>query len=211
LEKITAFRFDLFGDYSRNFWELSEQALFESSIMVIWRVAVDSHSDGLTLQKLKKQILQNLKDDGLKREFRRLLKEIQFEEKIKNLKPAIQEIRHNYIAHFNLGKHVSPTPKQIEERTIRFSELKKFRNALNSLFDLLCFGHNAVLPFDYFQLPGNRPTDIEKLLDGVARDSGILNVPEIDLYTWPSRREKLKREDLELINKYRIKFGLPEV
>lgn len=66
LEKAEAFRFDLFGNYSRTFWELLKQSLFETSVMVVWRVAVDSHSDGLTLQKLKNRFFKILKTMILK-------------------------------------------------------------------------------------------------------------------------------------------------
>ena len=68
----------------------------------------------------------------------------------------------------------------------------------------------AVLPHDYLYPPGIKSTDIEKLLDSVARDSGVLNVPENDPYTWSLRREEFKKADLEIINKYRVQFGLPE-
>jgi hypothetical protein len=46
LDKIAAFRFDLFGDYSRNFWELSRQALFEASVMAIFRRQFRSYGAG---------------------------------------------------------------------------------------------------------------------------------------------------------------------
>jgi len=107
LEKLFSFRFDLFTPFNQNFWALIEQALFETCIMIVWRVGVDSHAEGLTLQQLKKEVLHNLKDD-YKEEFRRLVKGANFEKTISSVKPTISKIRHNYIAHFNL-KHTYKT------------------------------------------------------------------------------------------------------
>jgi len=212
LEKFFTFRFDLFAPvpYSGSFWFLAEQALFETCVMVIWRVVTDTNSEGLTLRQLKNDIFQNLSSHH-KAEFAKLFQSTNFEEKISRGEPAIIELRGNYIAHLNRLKHTSPKFADIEERALLFSELKKIQEAINSFFKVLCFDcERPVLLFNYLHPPGNRPTDIEKLLDGVARDSGILNLPENDPHAWPLRREKLKKEDLELINKHRVKFGLPE-
>jgi hypothetical protein len=212
LGKILAFRFDLFTPFDQNFWILVEGALFETCVMTIWRIGVDTRSEGLTLRQFKNCIAQNLTSKAYKIEFEKLVKEIRFEKTVSRIEPAIKEIRHNYIAHFNLDKHLSPTPTEIKERTILFSELKKFRDALNEMFELFCFGCvYGVLPIDYQCPPKGKKTDIEQLLDNVVKESGLLNLPEKDPMIWPMLREKWKKENvIEIVNGYRIKFGLPE-
>lgn len=213
LEKVLAFRFDLFTPFHQNFWTLVEGSLFETCVMTIWRIGVDSRSEGLTLGQLKNCISQNLRSEAYKIEFHKHVKEIQFEKTVSRIEPAIEEIRHNYIAHFNLDKHINPSPAELKERTLLFSEAKRFRNSLNAMFELLCFGHvYGVLPIDYLCPPKEKSTDIEQLLDSVVRDSGILNLPEKDPNIWPMLREKWKKENvIGIINEYRLKFGLPEV
>jgi len=212
LEKILTFRFDLFTPFDQNFWILVEGALFETCVMTIWRIGVDE-KDSFTIRQLKSSISRNLKNENYKIEFKKLVKEIQFEETVSRIKPFIREIRHNYIAHFNLQKHVNPTSAEIKERTLLFSELKSFRNALNKMFELLCFGHiSGVLPIDYQCPPKSKSTDIDQLLDSVVQNSGIINLPEKDPAIWPMLREKWVKENIiGIINGYRIKFGLPEV
>jgi hypothetical protein len=212
LERIFPFRFDLFTPFHQDFWVLVEQALFESSVMIVWRVGVDSRSEGLTLQQLKNEILRNLKSD-FKDEFQKLIKAASFEKTISKIKPTIGKIRHDYIAHFNLNHHVKPTSAGIKERTLLFSDLKEFQVMLNSIFWLLCFDcRREVLPIDYLYPSKEQQTDIEELLDAIVKNSGILNLPEKDPMIWPKLREKWEQKgDIKTVNRYRLKFGLPEV
>ncbi len=214
LENLLSFPFDLFLPGPRYFWNLVEEALFETCVMTIWRVAVDSSfEEGLTIRQLKNEILQHLNSDENREEFKRLLRKVNFDQAIARVEPVIREIRHSYIAHFHLEKHVNPPP---EERVLLFSEVQKFRDALNSLFELLCFGHGkATLPFEYhpdLRYPkANRFTDIELLLDNVAQYSPLLNMPEQNPTQWVHTREKLKDQEIEMLNKYRVRFGLSRV
>ena len=60
LEKILAFPFELFDPISpRHFWKLVENALFDSCVLIIWKVAVDNDfGEGITLQQFKNEIIQ---------------------------------------------------------------------------------------------------------------------------------------------------------
>jgi len=220
LEKMFAFPFDLFQPPPppRHFWNLTEIALFEACVMIVWRVAVDnSFGEGLTLQQLKNEIFQHLREENHRDQFRKALKEIGFESATSTFRPKIKEIRHNYIAHFNLGRRVNPTPEQIRQRTLLFSELKKCCDTLNSFFDLLCFSHQrAVLPIEYHPdvlhpAGVDRRSDVELLLDSLARDSFFLRFPEEDPDFWSLYRKNLTERQIETLNQYRAKFGLPGV
>ena len=220
LEKILSFPFDLFQPMpgTKNFWKLVENALFETCVLIIWRVGVDNvYNEGLTLQQLKNQIFQHLRREDYHIQLKDIFKKGHFDGRISSLEPKIREIRHNYIAHYNLAKNVSPTPEQIKQRPLLLSELKQYQNTLNDYFDLLCFGHQrALLPIDYHPdvihpVGTDSRSDIERLLDNVARESSLLNLPENNPDHWNAFRRNLSKENIQTINKYRVKFELPPV
>ncbi|MEK7727814.1 MAG: hypothetical protein AAB354_05330, partial [candidate division KSB1 bacterium] len=115
LEKLFAFPFALFvGPISRGFfWKLTENALFDSCVLIIWKVAVDNDFEkGVTLQKFKGRILKHLRNDVLLKEFKKALKETDFKKAFPIYESKILELRHNYIAHLNLEKHTKPTSQE---------------------------------------------------------------------------------------------------
>jgi hypothetical protein len=56
-----------------------------------------------------------------------------------------------------------------------------------------------------------RTTDIDELLDNVARKSHLLNLPESAPFLCASVFSELSDFELATINQYRVKFGLPVV
>jgi len=214
LEKIYSFPFDLLWLSTSNFWNLVNNALFESCIMIIWRAAMDnSYAESLTIQQLKNEISRHI-NDSYRDQFREELRGLNFESTVESVKSKIVEIRHNYIAHYNFEKDVNPTTEDIERRKILFSELKKYLNTLTSFFDLLCFGHQrALLPLDYHPdvinpIGVDSRSDIEQLLDLIAKNSDLLNLPEQNPNMWDIERKNISQEGLNILNTYRIKFGL---
>lgn len=213
LEEIFAFPFDLLQSEppSRNFWNLVTDALFETSVMIIWRVAVDTRNEVLTLQMLKNEIRQHLKTEDYRKQFQEAIKKVQFEKTVSAYKSKIEELRDNYFAHLNRVKNTNPTPDQVKQRTFLFSELKRYRDELNLFFNLLCFGHQkALFPWDYYPDVGNS-TDIKRILDNIARESALLNLPENNPAFWSIYRKNLSEHELKLLNEYRAKFELQPV
>ncbi len=193
------------------FWGLIEYSLFEACTMIAWRVSVDSSSEnGLTLRQIKNGVFQHLKADEYRNEFRKILREKNFEAVVEKIEPTIGEIRHNYIAHFNLEKHIYLTP---EQKTLRVSDLRKITDELNAFFKVLCFGHTRmIMPLEYqpdFRRPKlNRLADVQKVLATLAKDNHLLNMPEQSPDQWAVTRQKMKPDDLDLIHEYRIRLGL---
>ena len=219
LDKVLSFPFDLFqpSPVPRHFWNLVQNALFETCVMVIWRVAVDNRSEGLTLQQLKNKIRENLCKEDYREQFGKTLKKVDFEKGVSTFRPKIEELRHNYIAHFNLVKNVNPTPEQIKQRSLLVSEVREYNDALKRFFRVLCFGRQReLLPAGYHldvihPVGSDGRSDIEKLLDNVAKDSPVLNMPERDPDYWLHFSEGFSEQEVETFNGYRVKFGLPEV
>ena len=54
-------------------------------------------------------------------------------------------------------------------------------------------------------------TDLEDILDSIARNSFLLNMPEEHPDRWGHHRKRLGKKELDLLNKYRVKFDLPEL
>ena len=216
LEKIAAFPFHLFAPLENPFWKTVYECLFETSVMVIWRIAVDTHHDALTIRRLKNGVRKNMREHHSLGLLDAELRRIHFTRDLSLIEDRVRDLRHNYIAHFSDSWNIDPDPEMVKERMIRLSELQEACELVNSLFRLLCFGHGrGVLPIQYdpsVRRPagaGSRP-DIERILDSMARDSALLNMLERERDYWISYRKQLPERDLYELNRYRRKFGLPE-
>ena len=67
------------------------------------------------------------------------------------------------------------------------------------------------IPYDSRVLRHDEKTDIEEILDGIAKNSFFLNMPERYPERWKYRRPDLTGDRLKNFNHYRRKFDLPEV
>jgi hypothetical protein len=65
--------------------------------------------------------------------------------------------------------------------------------------------------YDSRALRHHEKTDIEEILDGIARNSFFLNMPERHPERWKYRRPNLSGDKLKSFNHYRRKFDMPEV
>jgi hypothetical protein len=216
LEKLAEFPFDLFVYPPSPMWQLAYDALFETSVMIVWRVGVDKDAKVLTIPKLVSQVKDNLRQGTYRYELEDALHAMKFDEAIAKLERPIMLLRQNRLAHFNTKWNLEPSPDQINQSRLQLSHLKEAAHTLNSLFNFVCFGHEyALLPDPYspdvYHAPdADARSDVEKLLDLVARNSVLLNVPERQPDLWPHWRGGLSREELGVLNKYRAKFGLPK-
>lgn len=212
LDKLLNFPFDLFSPMpgQRTFFSIVRANLFEFSILTAWKMVEDT----LTLRRFKNEIRQHIRCK-YKNSFDVALKETKFERQIKPLVKPLKTLRDKRIAH--LDKDFNLSSQQIKEMRVSLSDLRVLRDALNQLFEVLCFGYQRhVLPIEYnpevWHPPGvDARSDIERLLDNVARDSPLLNMPENEPDRWPYFREGLPTDVLQVLNEYRRKFGLPEV
>jgi len=213
LDKLLSFPFDLFLPMpgQRTFFNIVLWNLFDFSILTACKLVEDT----LTLRSFKNEIRQNIRSKEYKSGFDAVLKEIKFERQIRPLRDRIKTLRDKRIAHLDKDFHLSP--QQIKEMRVSLSDLMMLRDALNQLFELLCFGRQrSVVPIEYNPEVRHPPgvdarSDIEKLLDNIARDSPLSNMPENEPDRWPYFRQGLPMDVLQLLNEYRRKFGLPEV
>jgi hypothetical protein len=214
IERIEEFPFKVFLPLTDNgiFWRLTKSALIEKSLMIIWRVVVDTGSDSLTVRHFKNEVLQHIPDSAVKEQLCTTLRNIDFESRMTKLKDKVVSIRHNYLAHLNREMNINPDPLQIADVSISLKELAGILNTAQDLFNTLCFNeYHSLWYLGYLDSTrNNRITDIDKLLDSIARNSWCLNLPEQDPEDWERFRPKLTADELATINAYRRRFRLPE-
>lgn len=100
----------------------------------------------------------------------------------------------------------------VPEPTLVASSLADLRDTtqrVNALFDAVCFDTEYhLLPVEY---EGDR-SDLDRILDAVAKTSSILNSPELSPDRWAyTKAYSINAENLAHINRYRRKLKLPEV
>jgi ABC-2 type transport system permease protein len=106
IENIEAFPFDLLvgPPADRIFWQLTKNALIISSMMIIWRIAVDKNRKGtkpkLTLNSFHDDILNNLRDESAKNYLISRLNAVKFEERMEILSEKVRFWRHNYLKNY---------------------------------------------------------------------------------------------------------------
>ena len=206
LDKIVSFPFNLLQISITPFWHFVYAGLFETSVMIIWRL-VDTNRKTLSFPNFKKELIGNMHKEYLAR-FERVLKSIDFNNTVSRIRCHIKEIRDNQLAHFNREWIVKPpTSQALNERRLSLSELKKMRDALSEIFRVFSFGTERLLILLEYT---KGPTDVEELLDNIAKQSHLLNMPERQPGFWHHFRERLSQQQLETFNRYRRKFGLPE-
>ena len=207
LRKITAFPFKFFEQViEQHFWELVIDSLFETSVMILWRIAVDSDKNGLTLKQFKNQISLHFLDHAYSKKLKKIIKERHLNDEIEKIKI----IRHNFIAHMNRKQHIHSNAANLLEDPLELSDLEKYQKTVNEYFDLLNFGESfATLPWEY--LSENKEDDIDYILDSIVKNSAVFNGPEDNPQLWAGIKDTLTESQLEILNIYRAKFNLPLV
>jgi len=215
LEKIFNFPWDLILDDFGPFWEYVEKALFDSVILSIWKLSIDQDPQGLTLGRLRNKIVKDYIKPEFKDELIDRLKVASYDSKLAVIQGIYTENRHNYVAHFNFQKATAPTAEDIAARQLDFKVLLGTRDLINSIYQVLSFDRYAFLPVQYYPdsmnvaAGGPIGTDIDKLLDLIARHSEAVNMPERQPEFWEYFKESRFKEEIEVLAALRRKFGLP--
>ena len=213
LDYVLAFPFGLFVPPGQSlFFRMVFSNFFDSSVLVITRVATDHGAKVFTLPRFRNRIRASVRAQ-FRAEFDSHLRKLRFDSEVKSLLKKATVLRDSRLAH-TLEDNVA---NQANRESVRFGELKSLRDSLNSLLDGLGFNTEfMMLPLQYdprVQHPkgtDSRP-DIERLLDDIAHRSSLLNLPELRPERWLHRRRQLSAGDIYVINSYRQKFGLDEV
>jgi hypothetical protein len=213
IKQILEFPLDLFRHRSQTvFFRMAVHNFFNASLLIITKLATDQKGDLYTLLRFRNRIKEIAKP-----EYRKLLREYfkqtQFDQQTNLMLKRAKSLRDNRVAH---------TSKELLEGAMNdidldFSELESLCDTLNSLLNTLSFNvGNRFLPAHYLpnvQYPPGREQkpDIEELIDCVAKNSDLLNMPDRNPGWWDIQQQTLAKGELKQLNKYRRKFGLTEV
>lgn len=209
-EQIIAFPFDLFVSRDdQTFFSVVMHSFYDSAVLTITKLATDQAGDLFTLLRFKNRVRELIKPE-YRDAFDARLKEASFDSETRALLAKAKDLRNHRIGH---------TTQDFVAGNIRvfrpdISQLKDLRDALNSLLNSLAFNVEFGLlpiPYDSRTLRQQEKTDIEEILDGIAKNSRFLNMPERYPERWKYRRPNLGGDRLKSFNHYRRKFGLPEV
>jgi len=201
VEHVLAFPYDLLAEGRTDngfFFPLLVTNAFDACILMIAKVATDQGSDTYTLSRLRNMLLQMVKSE-YQPEIQERLKDLRFDQKARELLEKARKLRNTRIAHF---VHAA------SQEHMTLSEIKALRDELNTLLQGLSFEAEFImLPHSY----ETQRSDVEWVLDSIAKGSDLLNMPEQDPACWQYRRQKLTDIELTQLNHYRKKFGLSEV
>jgi hypothetical protein len=215
LEKLLLFpsdpRYLFFGPDKQDFFELLNSAFTENSVLLITKLTT-YRRDLLSMTRFKNWLRDQIRPE-YKRDFDRLLKQGKFDKTIEKSRKSVQDIRNQRIAHFRVDENLHP---KLERPKISFQKMSAIANELKRLFDLLCFGTECLtLPLQYepkVQHPVgiDSRSDIEYFLDLLIQDTNLYKMPDESPY-WGIKKQSLPPEIIGILNKYRRKFGKPEV
>lgn len=210
IKQILDFPFEIFcAQYDCIFFNAVVNNLYEYSIIITTRLLTDTGSDVISIRKFKNDILKTYIKEEFKTDFLKLLPS---ENSIKDIVDKIKSLRDSRIAH-SIYEYVQ-NPENLKQ--INIGELELVRDQLNAYMDAFTSPtKNVLLPVHYytrFQNPveNRNLTDIERILDNIARQSEIITLPEHNPRLWESTKTKLGKEKLDILNHYRSKFGMTE-
>ncbi|MEJ2745837.1 MAG: hypothetical protein P8123_09170, partial [bacterium] len=134
LEKIVGFDFEFFSVIDKTFWIVVSQALYESSVMCAWRIAVDSGKDCLTISRLKNAVLKHIVLPDMRKLLKKELQKTALSRKIGDIKSRIACLRHTLFAHFIRFLEGPSKPATL---AVTLQELKVVRDEINECVSVL--------------------------------------------------------------------------
>jgi len=206
MEKINEFPFKLFCSPTNTiFFSTVIKNLYDVSILTITKLAADKAGDLSTLLQFKNQVIKSIKPE-YRDELRELLKQTKFDNGITSMLSIATAIRNSRIAHLKINDIFNDQIKRL-----KIENLKELAETLNSLLQALSFNVEQLLvPLTYSEY-AIQNSDIENILDSIARGSNILNLPEtVPTDAWERQKKRMSLTEIEKLNMYRKKFGLPE-
>lgn len=210
LEEVFQFPFDvLVGPQGSVFFAMVVRNFFQAGVLTVTRLATDADANFNTLLQFKNWVSAHARSE-YRHSLAHTLKQRGFDTRTRQLLERARRLRDGQVAHIKRGFTLS------EQDRIDLDELKALRDRLNDLLAALSFNvGRMMLPVQYASevihpADMDARTDIQRLLDSIARDSDLLNQPERDPGNWPFYRGLRSEQELAIVNEYRVKFGLPE-
>jgi hypothetical protein len=187
------------------FLRITASSFYDSVILAVTRLVADDSDDVVTLLRFRNAVGEMLVPEAAS-SFRERLKVTKFDTATRDLANRVRHLRNTRVAHSSAREIPS---------NVSIDELEQLVAAVEKLYEPLLFRASAwFLPIDYVAevRAANAPvkTDIEEVLDGFARRSYTINMPERNRLAWPHHRDRMAPEKLATINRWRVRIGLAE-
>jgi len=208
LDRLSKFDFDTFCPVEQTFWYLVHWNFMCTSIILINGLINDQGSGKHTLPRFRNKVLKWLKESE-KKNYQQNLKRNKLDKNLVSIRRTIKDLRRNRVAHRLLDDHGL---KVKNAKGVSLAEIKNVYEDIEKLFCSCSFGGQYITTFYSNSTVGGQPIekDIDKLLDMIEKNSDWLNEPEINQF-WPMLRKHKPKKEIDELNSYRKKFGMPEV
>jgi hypothetical protein len=216
LEHLVTFPFGVLAAGQAMFWSIVIRNLYFSSLVTGWGLAFDTDARSLTVARFRNEVLPNITKTPVSKAVRKRLAALDLEEVKNRLRPRLDVFRNKVIAHLDRALLSTPPGQSVKLPAISLAELKELCGVFEDMINILGFGtHYHSLPIDYeptvkYPPDADPRPDVERLLDDLAKRSRYLNMPENEPQEWPFLCNALSDDDLNALNRYRVKFGLLE-
>ena len=214
LERLEDFPFEYLAfDIENTFWNCVRWNFSGMAILLIHGLINDTEGNAIKITEFKNRILREWITPTEKESYRKTLKAVKFSERVKEIGTRITDIRHKFLAHRLLDPATRLPYSGLQGVTC--SELREICEAIKELFNACSFGAETLIPpIRYYcaaKGTSRDPTDIEKILHLVAKDSDFLNEPEHMGSVWPEMRKSKSDREIKTLNEWRKRLGMPEV
>jgi len=212
LKKVLQFPFEIFVSLGENvFFSWVVRNFYEHSVLVISRLFIDEGGDVFTLPRFKNWVFSHMKSQYLSG-YKMRLKSLKLDSKTREVRDKVKDLRKKIVVHIN--REIALGMDSV--RNVSVEELEGLVEKLNSILDAVAFD----VEYEMFPLPyidtviypegSTHSKDIDAILDSIAKNSSLLNMPEENPTGWQITKESLDDEYLKKNNTYRKKFGLRE-
>ena len=215
--KIARFPFrTLYEGQPLPFWIATYYSLYESAVLGVWRLAVDTKGDLTSLGRWKGLMWEYAKGQDEQQELKAHLEKSSYSKFISEIEETVRRHRHQRIGHLKRNV-VLGNANPVEPEDLPVTDLEKATEVIQEQHRLLSL--EQVFP-TYLPHYKTKPStvgamsqeDIDEMLCQLAVKSSKLNLPETAEHVWREHREKvLEWDELEEYNRYRKMQNLPPV
>jgi hypothetical protein len=213
LQELRVFPFDdLYAPGQMEFWRLVVVNFLDYACLALHGLVKDQAGDAHTIRKFKGEVVRApWRDKTQHKSFKEGLGKCGFDPGVEDIGERVAALRNNRIAHRLLDKDTGGLSENFPHPTL--DELRHLYYATQFMFGALSFGSAySTLAGDLSPgTVGGKPTrtSIDKVLDGVLRESNFVNKPERRGQWWPTDRQHMHPKQLERMNELRKRVGLP--
>lgn len=191
-----------------NYWAMVYWDFIYTSVVMLHAIVNDNGKKTHTLLCFKNKLLRNWFLPKERKSFQVKLTTCKFTKEIDSLGDRIATMRREIVAHALIDKSTGLFSKV---SGVSVSELRKFYNSVHQLFEVCCFGGEFKTSL-YIDSSDDQPQteDIDEILKLILKNSAWIKGPERHADFWPDMRQDKSKEEIDELNRWRRKIGLPD-